>query len=237
MNFILSCYLISRERKLIMDEASAFMIIGLIASIASLVLAIIAIWLSIVFFRMSSEFSTNATEASKDIGSSVERLEKLFDKLYSDTFSMMRETVTDMRKHMWPDENSRDTDLTVEIDKKADEKVSKFKEEIDRELRRLLEKQSVTEANVGSLRDEMGDLINRAISVSRNAHVEAREETIRGHILRILSEKKETTAADLVDTIQSSAGRTVQELQRMKEDNLIYFEDKRIGPNSRIRIR
>ncbi|MFA4861105.1 hypothetical protein [Methanoregula sp.] len=220
-----------------MDEASAFMIIGLIASIASLVLAIIAIWLSIVFFRMSSEFSTNATEASKDIGSSVERLEKLFDKLYSDTFSMMRETVTDMRKHMWPDENSRDTDLTVEIDKKADEKVSKFKEEIDRELRRLLEKQSVTEANVGSLRDEMGDLINRAISVSRNAHVEAREETIRGHILRILSEKKETTAADLVDTIQSSAGRTVQELQRMKEDNLIYFEDKRIGPNSRIRIR
>lgn len=84
-----------------MDGKSTFDIISFIASIASLILAVGAIWLSVVFFRMSDAASKATTEAAKDIAASVERLEKLFDKLYSDTFSMMRDTVTDMRKHIW----------------------------------------------------------------------------------------------------------------------------------------
>lgn len=66
---------------------------SLLASLASLVLAVVAIWLSIVFFKLSSRASEATTEAAKGIASSVERLEKLFDKLYSDTCSMMRDTV------------------------------------------------------------------------------------------------------------------------------------------------
>lgn len=84
-----------------MDGRSAFDIISFISSIASLILAVGAIWLSVVFFKMSDAASKATTEASKDIAASVERLEKLFDRLYSDTFSMMRDTVTDMRKHIW----------------------------------------------------------------------------------------------------------------------------------------
>ena len=80
---------------------NAFEIISFIASIASLILALGAIWLSIVFFKMSSEASKATTEAAKGIEASVERLENLFDKLYSDTFSMMKDTVSDMRKHIW----------------------------------------------------------------------------------------------------------------------------------------
>lgn len=76
-----------------MDGKSTFDIISFIASIASLILAVGAIWLSVVFFRMSDAASKATTEAAKDIAASVERLEKLFDKLYSDTFSMMRDTV------------------------------------------------------------------------------------------------------------------------------------------------
>ena len=89
-----------------MDGKSAFDIISFIASIASLILAIGAIWLSVVFFRMSDTASKATTEAAKDIAASVERLENLFDKLYSDTFSMMRDTVTDMRKHIWNNPNA-----------------------------------------------------------------------------------------------------------------------------------
>jgi len=75
-------------------------IISLVASVASLILATVAIWLSITFYKMSSQASRATEDAAKGISASVERLENIFEKLYSDTFSVMRETVTDMRKHI-----------------------------------------------------------------------------------------------------------------------------------------
>jgi hypothetical protein len=95
--------------------ASLLDTISLVASIASLVLAVLAIWLSIVFYKMSIAAASTTTEAAKGISASVERLEKLFDKLYADTFSIMRDTVSDMRKHIWPtDETSVQPDKAVE---------------------------------------------------------------------------------------------------------------------------
>lgn len=67
-------------------------------SIASLVFAIMAIWLSIYFFKMSSSASNEIKRASDDISSSVNKLEELFNKMYSDTFTMLKDTVSDMRK-------------------------------------------------------------------------------------------------------------------------------------------
>ena len=63
------------------------------ASIVSVVLAIVAIWLSVTFYRLSNDASGEIKSASKDIGASVSRLEKVFDNLYSDTFTMMKDTV------------------------------------------------------------------------------------------------------------------------------------------------
>ena len=53
-------------------------LISLTASIASLILAIGAIWLSIVFFKMSSSASQATREAAKGIDASVQRLENLW---------------------------------------------------------------------------------------------------------------------------------------------------------------
>ena len=102
-------------------------LISLISSVASLVLAVLAITLSIVFFRMSTVLSQSANDAAKGIEASVARLEQLFDKLYSDTFSMMRETVSDMRKHMWPEEVADMSKLGEEAERLAEKKVAKLK--------------------------------------------------------------------------------------------------------------
>ncbi|MDS4025786.1 MAG: hypothetical protein RKO25_02155 [Candidatus Contendobacter sp.] len=90
-------------------------LISLVSSIASLILAVGAIWLSIVFYRLSSQASQATTEAAKGIDASVQRLEKLFDKLYSDTFSMMRDTVTDMRKHIWSKPEADKSEISPEM--------------------------------------------------------------------------------------------------------------------------
>jgi len=75
--------------------------ISLISSIASLVLAIVAIALSIVFYVLARDQSEKSAKNAEEIASSVSRLEKVFDGLYNDTFSMMKETVTDMRQQIW----------------------------------------------------------------------------------------------------------------------------------------
>ncbi len=136
-------------------------IISLISSIASLIIAILAIWLSIAFFKMSAKASSATTEAAKDIESSVKRLENLFDKLYSDTFSMMKETVTDMRNHIWNNPATDDRDISQELKKEIHEQINKAldaskksadknPQEIAEKLQKSLEtvlRQSITKQN------------------------------------------------------------------------------------------
>lgn len=118
-----------------MDGKSVFDVIAFIASIASLILAITAIWLSVVFFRMSDAASKATSEAAKDIAASVDRLENLFDKLYSDTFSMMRDTVTDMRKHIWNNPNANNGE--------KDEISTTVKAEIESRVKAALEAEGI----------------------------------------------------------------------------------------------
>jgi hypothetical protein len=210
-------------------------IVGFISTVASLILSVVAIWLSIVFFKMSSNLSNTTTEAAKGIGVSVDRLEKLFDKLYADTFSMMRDTVSDMRRHIWPENKSDVEDMSQAIEKKADDKVDKLRQEVDSELSRLLKGQKVTDANIGSLRKEMRDLIEKVIQVSRKAEIEAREETIRDKIISILSRHKGMVAGDLHEAICEISGpcqphEMIDELIKMKSEGLIdiFMHDREV---------
>ena len=89
---------------------------SLIASIVSVLIGGLAIWLSLTFYKMSTQLSQDAKEASKGISASVERLEKVFDKLYTDTFSMVKETMSDMRKHIWPGKTAEDDQIAEEAE-------------------------------------------------------------------------------------------------------------------------
>ncbi|MDQ5845545.1 MAG: hypothetical protein M3539_09650, partial [Acidobacteriota bacterium] len=77
--------------------------VALLASMASLALAIVAIWLSFKFYTMSIHSSEKIEEANRAIGASVDRLEKVFQMQYSDTFSMVRDTYADFRKRLMPE--------------------------------------------------------------------------------------------------------------------------------------
>lgn len=122
------------EQQIVEAAMSGIELISLVASIASLILAVGAIWLSIVFFRMSTQASQATTEAAKGIDASVQRLEKLFDKLYSDTFSMMKDTVTDMRKHIWSKPSSDRSEISESV-----------KKEIDRQIQTVLQEANIAD--------------------------------------------------------------------------------------------
>jgi hypothetical protein len=217
-------------------------LISLVASIASLALAVLAIWLSVVFYRMSTELSESTKEAAKGIGASVERLEKLFGNLYADTFSMMRDTVSDMRRHIWPEDTQADTTIRQEAENRADEKIRVLTEDVQKQLSDMLKGQRVTDEHLSSMTHELGRLVETAISRSRSAEVEAREETIRDHIVRAIrslrrrSEKPK--ADDIVTRLRElfPTPRIVEELERMKAEGVVGYEGE-LGPGTPIDLR
>lgn len=226
---------------------STIEIVGLIASIASLILAIGAIWLSVVFFKMSNEASKATTEAAKGIDASVKRLENLFDKLYSDTFSMMKDTVSDMRKHIWNgkdsaiSDDSNKNDILEEADKKAEKKVAEIKDAMDKQLSEILKRQKIADDKVSDIRSEMENLLDNAIQTSRLIESEAREETVRNRILIELKKLRRrngsATAKEIVSSLSEHVplDRIIHELQVMKENSAIYFEGSEITPDTKIR--
>lgn len=225
-----------------MEQKAVFDVISLIASITSVILAIGAIWLSVVFYRMSNEASKATTEAAKGIAVSVERLEKLFDKLYSDTFSMMKDTVSDMRKHIWPTDQHEQDNVTEEVESKSEQKIAALKSEMDKQVSEMLQKQKIADDKMSAVRKEMMTLLDRALMSSRQVESEAREETIREHILPILRRKLPNrpsfTVAELLDRMAGMfpIKRVVLELERMRQEGLIASDSRELEPNSLIKI-
>ena len=226
-----------------MEIKSILELLSFAATVASLILAITAIWLSIVFYRLSNEASKATTEASKGIGASVERLEKLFDKLYSDTFSMMRDTVTDMRKHMWPEEETTEQENTLEeVENKADEKVGELKATMEAQIKALVDGQKIAHADNQELKGKMQQLVDRAILSSRKVEVEATEETLRVHLIREIQRRARThritRLGDIFGRLNGTfpLARVVDEIARLRSEHVIELDPDQLAPDSMIRM-
>jgi hypothetical protein len=215
-------------------------VVSFATSIASLVLAVVAIVLSIVFYQMSSQLSESTKEAAKDIGASVEKLEKLFDRLYADTFSMMKDTVSDMRKHAWGEAATETPNILEEAEKKTEQKTEALRKHFDEQVAQILERQKITDGRVGQTREELKKLVDRAIDASRNVEHEAREETIRRYILKnifMLKRRGEKIlAGDIVDSLSEQFPQmaVVRELERMKAEKLIDWESEHLSSKTEI---
>jgi hypothetical protein len=156
--------------------------ISLVASIVSVIIGGFAIWLSVTFYRLSNKISEDTREAAKGISASVDRLESLFDRLYSDTFSMMKDTVSDMRKHIWPEKDTQ-TEALVTIEKRADQKVDELRSQIASELSGVMRQVGRTDTKIAGVEERLTHLIDKAITQSRRLESEAQEEISMADVL------------------------------------------------------
>jgi hypothetical protein len=196
--------------------------INLFAASVTLVLGVTAIVLSIVFYRMSNVQAERAAESASQIRSSVDRLEKLFGSLYSDTFSMMRETVTDMRQHVWRspvEENSlKDNDA-------VQKEVSKLKGELLASIGEVSHSLGVTDANVQELRRRLGPEVDEALKSARTINV-SHETTV--DILRFcITRLRATGSFPQISHILQKFGSLTTERRRATADAL--FDMRRMG--------
>ncbi len=160
---------------------------SLVASFVSVIIGVFAIWLSVTFYRLTSKVSEDTKEAAKGISASVDRLESLFDRLYADTFSMMRDTVSDMRKHIWP-EKEPSAEVLTSIEKRADDKIEKLRDQISKDLSGVMQYIGKTDNKLHDFEDNLTKLIDKAIQQTRRVESEAHEEMSMSEVLnRILS--------------------------------------------------
>lgn len=223
-------------------------IVSIVASIVSVAIAGFAIWLSVTFFRMSTKTSAHINEAAKGIASGVDKLEKLFDRLYADTFSMMRDTVSDMRKHIWPEKEPTE-DVSEIAEEKANEKIKEFRKEIKSELSAMLAKLGRTDTKLTGAEDNIQRLIDRVIKQSRRVEKDALTETLRDEILEKLpilsSPKRDIITADtVVGSIRGefNVSEILKQLIQLQKEGIIKLppdvrEADDILPSTPIQVR
>lgn len=203
--------------------------ISLLASMASLAMAVVAIWLSFKFYIMSIHSSEKTEEASRAIGASVERLEKVFQMQYSDTFSMVRDTYSDFRKRLLTDNKLGEQSEKL-AETKADEKLDGVRMEIQAELSKVVDKVGKTDAELNAVRKELAAVIDKAILRSRVVEKEAREETLKDSILRFIREnpREEWNTWHILERFEpqfspTDIGKALLELRR---DGVVKFSSR-----------
>jgi uncharacterized phage infection (PIP) family protein YhgE len=153
--------------------------ISLAASITSLAMSIVAIWLSIKFYHRSEDSSKKLEEINREIKASIVKLETIFNSLYSNVYSMLHEIV---RKRFMLDTNSvEETEQLAES--KTNERVEQLKADVKSELDSVVERVGQTDAKLSNLRQQLEGVVEKAINRSIEAGREAREENIKDHLI------------------------------------------------------
>lgn len=159
---------------------------SLIASIVSVVLAIVAIFLSFWFYDRSAKSSREVETATNAVRDSVHQLDRLLELLRSDAFSMVRGTLTAYEKRLLSDHASLEESEQL-TETRINEKVAHLRAEMRAELISVVGKVEQTDPHVPSVRQRLEQVVDKAIDQSVKADREAREENIQDHLLSYLS--------------------------------------------------
>jgi len=222
-------------------------IASIIASVISIAVGIFVIWLSLTFYKMSSRILENVSDASRSLQTSVDRLEAILNRLYTGTFSVTKESVSEMHKYARPEVAPQEDLLREEIEKKAEKKAEDIRKALEREISAVSEKQSILETKIESVKKQMPGLQDRAITEPKKGEVEPFKGSIRERIEKqIISYKhrgyKGIISEFLIDGILSETpqltGPAVEsELNRMKEEGIVDWEGDQLGPHSHIEFK
>ncbi|MFJ7756308.1 hypothetical protein ACQKGI_20045 [Peribacillus muralis] len=186
-------------------------VFSIVASVFSIVLGIVAIWLSVVFYKMSEKSSKEIEKSSNAINSNVEKLDVLFDKMYTDTFGMVKETVSDMRQYVYKSNGTKEEPdkMSLEIERKT--------KQIANDAIKDLQKDKLSKTEVESL-------VKRIIKESTQVAQEFENESMIKQIKRLLKQYGSLTYLELKKKLLSEDGSPAlfNLLEKMVEMDLIH---------------
>jgi len=200
-------------------DSDLLTIFSLVSSIASFILAIVAIALSVIFFQMSTKASERAKESANSIAESVNKLELLFGRLYNDTYSTLRETYADIRKHAW----IKDENLV------KDEDIKKLIEDKIIEINQTLKNQDITEEKIDAVHNALDKTLNEIIKKSKQIEEDTKKGFVKELILNMLYITNGLPVSAISSGIQGlfdiSMGEIKVGFEELRNQNIINYED------------
>ncbi len=231
-----------------MEPMTLVGLISLIASIASLVLAIVAIWLSLMFYFKSNEAFQKISDVSKEISSNVDKVEDLFSKLYTDTFSTLKDTMTSMGNYIWGEDQvgkGKENPVDVIVDRKAEARISELNDEIDKRLS-VIASEAAASGSVAITKARKGvrNFIAESLTESRLLEQKTKNEAIEEILNKSLREEllfgKEFQVARLLILAadrKMEIREVIDAIKRMSRKGLFELDSNEItDPGQYIRV-
>jgi hypothetical protein len=223
---------------------TAIDVLSIFAAAITLVLGVVAIILSIVFYRFASQQAETIRSSAEQISASVSRLEKLFDSLYSDTFTMMKDTVADMRVQLWrqPSEGE-EADATDEL---ADDQIQRVKAEVLNEISAVSTRLGITDARMSELQREIAPLLERVVDETRTADTHARRRILEADFREVYRSRQRRgrprTFGALLENLVARGyddGEVASLLFDMRRNDLVEWDGSgnALTTNDEIRLR
>lgn len=201
------------------NSISGFDVINLFAAATSIVLAIVALALSIFFFVQGKNSADQSQRSAQEISASVNRLEKLFDSLYADTFTIMRDTVTDMRHHVW----KPSVEVTnPEHGPALDHQLEQLQRSLLDELADVSKRVGLTDSKIAALRDEMQPIVQRTLIEQEHAVGERTIQGITDDIISLL-ESGPASVREIADATGIEPRTVTMCLFNLREDGKITW--------------
>lgn len=201
----------------------------------------IAILLSVWFFRMSEGSARRLDDSAHKIETAVAGLDRLLGSLYSDTFSLLRDTMGDFRAHAWPQEAEAElSDVKADLDSRVAEKISLLREDIEERIGQLSESMHAGSTTPGGIETQVAQIVDVAVSRGSTVFSEARSETIRDVVLesfKALDDDGAISAGRLItDLLRSfNFAAVANELSQLRRSGMLTWNGD-LSQESRIRL-
>jgi hypothetical protein len=215
-------------------------ITSIVAAVVSIAIGIFAVWLSLTFYKMSSRNMENVIEASKNLQANMNRLEAMFNRLYSGPLSTPKESVLETPKQPWPEPARQEDFIREEVEKRAERRVEELRKALERGKGGAPEKQVIHETRIPGATD-------RAITEPKKADAETFKGSIRERIEKQINFYQHRGYRGIIseflmdDIISDTPLLTIPdiepELRKMKEEAIIDWEGDKLGPNTHIEFK
>jgi len=140
--------------------------------------------------------------------------------MYTDTFGIMKDTVTDMRQHVWK-EPVVSKQESEEYERRFDELRSKLSKEVDDALL----KQEGTDRKIDDLRQDIRRIVEETINKTRKVDGEIKEKKIRAEIIEAI---KELTLNDKIPTATSISSKINIDIKELVLELFKLAREKKI---------
>lgn len=160
--------------------------ISLVTSIFSIALAILAIALSLFFYKWTSALENSIKENVRNLGQEIEGMIEFNKTFYGDTFTLVKEAYGDMRKHAWPETKGKSEASEREIEERVEQALGPIKENYDKQLGELIDRQKMSDERAEELTAQIGGITDNLLLKSTELEKKIRSTKLREDIYSLI---------------------------------------------------